>query len=132
MLNSYKFAWDALQVLFLTFRGVPKRQFEMLMAEGDVYDYVVNTFDPLIRNTLLSQNQYFYHICLATRYAGNAEDQCPSYLTPQGFKTLKNSENLAAIKIHTCSILQLLERCEGQITKAILMDHLDWFDSRII
>lgn len=113
MLNTYKFAWDAL--------GVPKRQFEMLMEEGDVFDYVVNTFDPIVRNSLLSENQYFYHACLAMRYAGQNPGQCPSYLTREGFEALRNSRNLEAVKIHTCSILQLLESVETPVTKAILM-----------
>ena len=116
LLSNNKFAWDAL--------GVPKRQFEMLLKEGSVYDYIVNTFDPVCRKHLLSEDGYFYHLCLQKRYAGNALGQCPSYLTREGFSKLKTSRRLEAIQIHTAPILSILEQeiVPGSLTKVILMD----------
>jgi len=136
LINSYKFAWDAL--------GVPKAQFEMLLREGTAYDYIVNTFDPLIRTTLLRSEQYFYHLCLRGCYVGYGEGECPGYLTLKGFEHLQKSGNLSAYRIHTDSILNVLQNCiasPGQptldtgldkpLTKAILMDHLDWYICRL-
>lgn len=102
----------------------------MLLKEGNVFDYVSNTFDPLIRKYLISKENYFYHICLRQRYAGQNPGECPSYLTPDGFEKLKTSANLEAVRIHTAPILNVLEHeiKPGTLTKAILMDHMDWFN----
>lgn len=136
LLNNYKFAWIAL--------GVPRRQFEMLLNEGSCYDYVANTFDPTVDKTLLAKDSYFYHLCLTKRYAGNAEKQCPTYLTPEGHKKLTSSKNLRAVRIHTDSIANVLRKriarvehekedvaagLEEPLTKAVVMDHMDWFTS---
>ena len=53
----------------------------------------------------------------------------PAYLTQQGFKTLADHpERLDAIKIHTDYIVNVLAGLnDGELTKVILMDHLDWF-----
>lgn len=99
----------------------------MILEEGSAYEYVVNTFDPVIRSCLLSKNNYFYYMPLNLKYAvGN----CPYYLTEEGFDTLmKDPSRLDAIQIHTNTILNVLEShvADGELTKVILMDHLDWF-----
>ena len=104
----------------------------MLMREGTFYEYVVNTWDPVIDKYLLSKDSYFYHLCLLQRYASNSPDHCPSYLTEGGFRKLKTSQNLHAIQIHTGTILNVLTTKvrEGELTKAVMMDHLDWFTAQ--
>lgn len=122
LLNNERFVWRAL--------GVPKEQFKMLLDEGGAYQYIANTFDPLIDKHLLSQDSYFYRLCLTQSYASNEPGNCPSYLTVDGFKKLKYSKNLQAIKIHTKSIADVLKNElpeEPTLTKAIVMDHQDWF-----
>ena len=34
-----------------------------------IWSYLVNTFDPVVRDTLLSRDNYFYHICLMGQYS---------------------------------------------------------------
>lgn len=54
----------------------------------------------------------------------------PSYLMEEGFKMLRSEpERLDAIKIHTDMVVNVLnnEIEDGELTKVILMDHLDWF-----
>lgn len=124
-LNSYKFAWEAL--------GVPKEQFEMLMNESTVYDYAVNTFDPLIRRELLSKTSYFYRLCLMQSYANNESGNCPEWLTSGGHQTLTQSCNLKSIRIHTQAIVDVLTKLpeEPTLTKAVVMDHMDWFTPKL-
>jgi betaine lipid synthase len=53
----------------------------------------------------------------------------PAYLTQEGYDLLRNEpERVDAIKIHTDYIMNVLKGLpDGDLTKVILMDHLDWF-----
>ncbi|KAJ3348809.1 hypothetical protein HDU83_001011 [Entophlyctis luteolus] len=121
LLNNDRFLWGAL--------GVPPAQMQMLLEEGSAYEYVVSTLDPIIRNSLLRDDNYFYYACLMLKYTpANA----PSYLTEEGFATLQqNPSRLDAIRIHTRTIVEVLrsEVADGELTRVILMDHLDWFST---
>lgn len=94
---------------------------------GSVYDYIVNTFDPVIKNSLLKTHNYFYYMPLMQKYHTSS---APSYLMEDGFKALQSEpERLDAIKIHTDMVVNVLnnEIADEELTKVILMDHLDWF-----
>lgn len=64
--------------------GVPPAQRQMIVDDyaqtagrdkGEVacgeaiWSYLVNTFDPVVKQTLLSRDNYFYHLCLMGRYS---------------------------------------------------------------
>ncbi|KAJ3075165.1 hypothetical protein HDU98_009002 [Podochytrium sp. JEL0797] len=121
LLNNDRFLWGAL--------GVPPAQMQMLLEEGSAYDYVVNTLDPIIKASHLRDDNYFYYACLMLKYTpANA----PSYLTEAGFKTLQqNPSRLDAFRIHTRTIVEVLKTdvADGELTRVILMDHLDWFSN---
>ena len=34
-----------------------------------IWEYIVNTLDPVIKNTLISDDNYFYLLCLQGRYS---------------------------------------------------------------
>ena len=94
---------------------------------GSAHEYVVNTFDPIIAETHLRDDNYFYYLCLMLKYNPRG---LPAYLSEEGFHTLKcNPSRLDAIKIHTDMIINVLynQVADGELTKVILMDHLDWF-----
>ena len=66
------FAWKA--------AGVPPAQRSMIIsdhtrkgtsaARGEaIWRYIVNTLDPVVRDTLLSDDNYFYYLCLQGRYS---------------------------------------------------------------
>lgn len=65
---------------------------------------------------------------LMLRYKKDAPGN-PAYLSTKGFEILvKNPERLDAIKIHTDYIVNVLGKLDdNELTKVILMDHLDWF-----
>ncbi|KAH8832675.1 hypothetical protein DL96DRAFT_670633 [Flagelloscypha sp. PMI_526] len=110
--------WNAL--------GVPQNQLNMVLNEGTCAEYVRDTFDPLIRNWLLKDDNYFYLLCLLGHYT---PDSCPAYLTPQGFDSLRTEGTLDSLKLHTESISCVLDKmAPDSLTKAVIMDHLDWFD----
>ncbi|TPX45899.1 hypothetical protein CcCBS67573_g10344, partial [Chytriomyces confervae] len=119
LLNNDRFLWGAL--------GVPPAQMQMLLEEGSAYDYVVNTFDPIIKQSHLRDDNYFYYVCLMLKYT---PQNAPSYLTEEGFNALQqNPSRLDAFRIHTRTIVEVLkdEVADGELTRVILMDHLDWF-----
>ena len=101
----------------------------MILEEGSMYDYAVNTFDPVIRHSLLRDDNYFYYMPLMLHYT---HANAPAYLQESGFNLLReDSSRLDAIKIHTRTIVDVLknEVPDGDLTKVILMDHLDWFSN---
>ncbi|KAI8839245.1 hypothetical protein BC829DRAFT_426120 [Chytridium lagenaria] len=121
LLNNDRFLWGAL--------GVPPAQMQMLLEEGSAYDYVVNTLDPVVRNTHLRDDNYFYYMPLMMKYHPNS---VPAYLTEEGFNLLQSdASRLDAIRIHTATIVDVLTSKipDGDLTKVILMDHLDWFSN---
>ena len=129
ILNNDRFMWGAL--------GVPPAQVQMILEEGmfiakfmikgSVYDYVVKTFDPVVKHSHIKTQNYFYYMPLMHKY----NPECvPSYLTEQGFNTLQSHpDRLDAIQIHTDMLVNVLKTqvADGELTKVILMDHLDWF-----
>lgn len=117
------FLWKAL--------GVPANQAELI---GDsVLKYVVDTLDPVVHRSLISNDNYFYYLCLKGKYARN---NCPDYLTEKGFRNLttKRSDGTAPIdniRLHTDTLNDVFSRLnQKSITIAIIMDHMDWFDPK--
>lgn len=117
------FLWKAL--------GVPVNQAEMM---GDsVMRYVVNTLDPIVHRSLISDDNYFYYLTLKGQYARN---NCPDYLTEKGFRAL-TTERVGGtapvdnIRLHTDTLNDVFARLSKKsITIAIIMDHLDWFSPK--
>lgn len=58
-----------------------------------------------------------------------SKTSCPSYLTESAFTDLQTSTKLDCIRIHTDSIVNVLRTSidDGELTKVVVMDHLDWF-----
>lgn len=118
------FLWKAL--------GVPANQAAMM---GDsVLKYVVDTFDPIINRSLVSDDNYFYYLTLKGKYHPK---NCPDYLTEKGYRNLttKNSVTQEApidnIRLHTDCLNDVFARLSKKsLTIAIIMDHMDWFDPK--
>ena len=66
------FAWRA--------AGVPPAQRRMIISDhtGDgspasrgeaIWEYIMNTLDPVVRDTLISDDNYFYLLCLRGQYS---------------------------------------------------------------
>jgi betaine lipid synthase len=117
LVGNKVFLWKAL--------GVPANQAAMM---GDILKYVIDTLDPIIGNSLISTDNYFYYLCLKGRYSPK---NCPDYLTKQGFKVLSRKQNspLEGIRLHTDYLNNVLRRLSRKtISVAIIMDHMDWFE----
>ncbi|KAJ1552676.1 hypothetical protein HK405_010432, partial [Cladochytrium tenue] len=96
---------------------------------GSAYEYMVNTLDPIVKSTHLKTDNHFYYMPLMLKY--NPQN-APAYLTPEGFAALQaDSSRVDAFRIHTSTILDVLtkEVADGELTRVLLMDHLDWFSA---
>ncbi|KAJ7497210.1 hypothetical protein FB451DRAFT_1458187 [Mycena latifolia] len=119
LLKNPVFCWNAL--------GVPLNQRKMLLDEGGVYEFIRDTLDPLASAYLFKTGNYFYLLALLGHYTHSS---CPEYLTRSGFDTLKanNGQALDAFRLHTDSIVNVLRGLsDASLTRALIMDHLDWF-----
>lgn len=111
------FLWKAL--------GVPINQAAQI--ESSLYEYIVDTLDPIVESSLISDDNYFYYLTLMGHYSRN---NCPDYLSERGYFNLKrkNYAALDGMRIHTDSINNVVSRLTPHsVTVAVIMDHLDWF-----
>ncbi|KAI8924832.1 hypothetical protein BC831DRAFT_463375 [Entophlyctis helioformis] len=121
ILNNDRFLWGAL--------GVPPAQMQMLLQEGSAHEYCVNTLDPVVASTHLRDDNYFYYMPLMLKFNPDAPGN-PAYITEEGYNLLRaEPHRMDAIQIHTDYIMNVLNNKvkDGELTKVILMDHLDWF-----
>ncbi|KAJ2050032.1 hypothetical protein H4S04_002857 [Coemansia sp. S16] len=113
------------------FMGVPINQWNMLRSEGSMSQYVRDTLDPVFHSTSCAKSNYFYHLLFARQYS---PDCCPDYLTKDGFARLQHTvgNDSASVRptfhLHTATLLDTLGGMrDGELTKAVIMDHMDWF-----
>ncbi|KAJ1727183.1 hypothetical protein LPJ72_006056 [Coemansia sp. Benny D160-2] len=112
--------------------GVPINQWNMLRSEGSMSQYVRDTIEPVVAETSLADDNYFYHLVFALGYSRTC---CPDYLTKQGFESLQQTlidadseSGKPTFRLHTATILDVLAGMQpGELTKAVIMDHMDWF-----
>lgn len=110
------FLWKAL--------GVPMNQADCI--ETSLFQYIVDTLDPLISTYMIGTDNYFYYLCLNGQYSPKS---CPAYITKKGhFNLSRRRSGLDGIRLHTDSINDVVERLvPNTVTIAIVMDHMDWF-----
>ncbi|KAJ2705931.1 hypothetical protein FB645_002020 [Coemansia sp. IMI 203386] len=107
--------------------GVPINQWNMLRQEGSMSQYVRDTLDPVALTTKFSDENYFYHLLIRHRYSHVC---CPDYLAKPGFDRLQSllKDKASKLILHTSTITGVLQKLnEGELSKAVIMDHMDWF-----
>jgi betaine lipid synthase len=147
VVSSEKFLWAAL--------GVPHNQLAMLEADHlttesvtnspssslplghseeelkagrgqAVWDYMVQTLDPVIETTLIGEDNPYYLVCLQGSYSQRCH---PDYLKPMSHQKLSRGSAFDGLRIHTDEINEVINRlAPGTLTVAVVMDSMDWFD----
>lgn len=111
----------------LSMVGVPKaqrRQIE-LQYPGGIIQFLQDCLDSVFGELPLTDN-YFWRVYMTGCYTPEC---CPEYLKPDNFAALR--DGLAdRVKIHTDSVQGFLEKHPGQITRFVLLDHMDWLSDR--
>lgn len=119
--------------------GVPKEQRDLILDDfslktgrpktqkdcGEaIWQYMVDTLDPVIENTQLSRDNYFYYVCLQGRYSkkyvhvpihhyASADflDRChPRYLAQKSYAKLSKPGAFDGLRIHTDEIMEVISR----------------------
>lgn len=135
VIGTEKFLWKAL--------GVPANQRAMIDADylhqtdpkskvsgvksgQAIWEYAVNTLDPVVNNTLVSEENPYYLICLQGQYTQRCH---PEYLAPRSHVKLSKSNAFDGLRIHTDELCEVMARMTPEtLTIAVLMDSMDWFD----
>ncbi|KAL8714977.1 MAG: hypothetical protein Q9225_006462 [Loekoesia sp. 1 TL-2023] len=100
-------------------------------ATGEaMWSYIVNTLDPVARDTLLSEDNYHYLLALTGRYTRRLPSRChPAYLEPKAHTKLSHPKAFSGLRIHTDELNEVIQRfTPASLTIAIIMDSMDWFD----
>ncbi|KAI9870567.1 MAG: hypothetical protein M1830_004092, partial [Pleopsidium flavum] len=130
------FAWKAagvpptqckmIQTDYLEQEGVacPATQRSDLSGQA-MWEYLVNTLDPVVGNTLIGGDNYFYLLCLRGQYSRRCH---PTYLTPKSHAKLTRPGAFDGLRMHTDCLDETLSRISpGTLTIAVVMDSMDWF-----
>jgi betaine lipid synthase len=120
--------------------GVPKEQRDLIVndfaelnhleptkrvAGEAIWQYVVDTLDPVTESTQLSRDNYFYHLCLQGRYSKKCH---PRYMDHKSHAKLSRPGAFDGLRIHTDEIMEVIARmAPDTLTIAIVMDSMDWF-----
>ncbi|GES57401.1 sialidase [Aspergillus terreus] len=131
------FAWKA--------AGVPRNQRNMIIDDffkrnglnknmkqakdisgQSIWEYVVDTLDPVVRETMISNDNYFYYLCLQGQFSRRCH---PAYLSPKAHVKLSSPGAFDGLRIHTDEINEVIKRITPRsLTIAVIMDSMDWFD----
>lgn len=136
VIGTERFLWKAL--------GVPAAQRQMIeddyAATNDkvttvntgvksgqaIWEYGVNTLDPVANETLISEDNHYYQVCLQGHYTQRCH---PNYLSPKAHIKLSSPTAFDGLRIHTDELKEVIGRMAPEtLTIAVLMDSMDWFD----
>lgn len=91
-----------------------------------IWEYAVNTLDPVVNDTLVSAENHYYLVCLQGQYTQRCH---PSYLSPKAHSRLSVPSAFDGLRIHTDELCEVMARMTpATLTIAVLMDSMDWFD----
>lgn len=107
----------------LSMVGVPRAQREQVEKhyEGGIAGFVEDCVEAVFARIPFADN-YFWRVYLTGEYTPTC---CPEYLKPENFEKLKGGL-VDSVHIHTNTILNFLRSHDGQISRYILLDHMDW------
>lgn len=103
--------------------GVPKAQRRQIETQykGGLVQFIQDCVESVFVKLPIKDN-YFWRVYIKGSYT---KDCCPEYLTEAGFHALKDGL-VDKVSTHTDSVQGFLEKHEGQISRFILLDHMDW------
>jgi S-adenosylmethionine-diacylglycerol 3-amino-3-carboxypropyl transferase len=111
----------------LSMVGVPKAQRRQVESqyEGGVVKFVQDAVEAVFCKLPLADN-YFWRVYMKGEYSRGC---CPEYLKAENFEALKGGL-VERVSTHTNSVQGFLENHEGQISRYVLLDHMDWLSDK--
>jgi S-adenosylmethionine-diacylglycerol 3-amino-3-carboxypropyl transferase len=111
----------------LAMLGVPgpqRRQVE-LSHDGGIATFIQRSIETVLTELPIHDN-YFWRVYVTGEYTPTC---CPEYLTRDGFAQLKAGD-VDRITTHTDTIEGFLRRTPHQVSRFVLLDHMDWMSTR--
>jgi S-adenosylmethionine-diacylglycerol 3-amino-3-carboxypropyl transferase len=108
--------------------GVPRSQREHLERDydGGILAFVNDCLEHVFARLPIQDNYFWRVYCTG----GYTQDCCPEYLKPENFQRLK--DGLAdRVSTHTDSVQGFLDNHEGEISRFVLLDHMDWLCDKL-
>ena len=103
----------------------PQRQQVERGYPGGISQFIEDRLEAVFTKIPLHDN-YFWRVYLTGQYT---PDCCPEYLKEDNFHRLK--AGLAdRIQLYTGTLLEFFEKYPGQISRFVLLDHMDWLSTR--
>lgn len=119
--------WLVRRDFALALLGVPRSQRRQIdhQYQGGISQYIEDQMDELFTRIPLRDN-YFWRVYATGEYSRTC---CPEYLKEEQFARLQ-SGLIDRLSIHTGSILEFLQETRHQISRFVLLDHMDWLYER--
>jgi S-adenosylmethionine-diacylglycerol 3-amino-3-carboxypropyl transferase len=110
----------------MTMLGVPHPQRKEVQRQhtGGVAGFVREAIEYVFRSLPVRTN-YFWTLYLRGHYLPEC---CPEYLRPANFTALKKGL-VNSIDVHTSTVTDFLKSGDHQVSKFVLLDHMDWMSS---
>jgi S-adenosylmethionine-diacylglycerol 3-amino-3-carboxypropyl transferase len=107
----------------LALLGVPRAQRRQIDVgyPGGILQFVMDRVETVFTKLPLKDN-YFWRVYMTGEYT---KECCPEYLKPENFATLQKAAS-HRVTTHTSSILSFVQQHPGEITRFVLLDHMDW------
>ncbi len=111
----------------LSMLGVPRAQRQQvdMHYEGGIVQFVQDSVESVFAKLPIADN-YFWRVYLTGEYT---DDCCPEYLKPDNFQLLKNGL-VDRVQTHTDSVEGFLRKNDVQISRFVLLDHMDWLSTQ--
>jgi S-adenosylmethionine-diacylglycerol 3-amino-3-carboxypropyl transferase len=123
--RSMRFAMNRDTTLSMV--GVPKAQRKQVETQydGGIVKFVQDAVEAVFCKLPLADN-YFWRVYLKGEYSRTC---CPEYLKPDHFHRLK-SGLIERVSTHTNSVQGFLDKHNGDISRYVLLDHMDWLSDK--
>jgi S-adenosylmethionine-diacylglycerol 3-amino-3-carboxypropyl transferase len=123
--RSLRFAMGRNTTLSLV--GVPRAQRQQVERyyDGGIVKFVQDCVEAVFSLLPIADN-YFWRVYITGHYT---EKCCPEYLKRHNFQQLKEG-GVDRISVHSDSIQGFLEKHDANVSRFVLLDHMDWLSSR--
>ena len=107
--------------------GVPKAQIRQIESTypGGLIEFIQECMESVFARLPMKDN-YFWRVYMNGSYT---RECCPEYLKEENFARLKDGL-VERISTHTDSVQAFLEKHDGNISRFVLLDHMDWLSDR--
>ena len=111
----------------LSMIGVPRAQRRQIETqyEGGIIQFIKDCVEAVFAELPLRDN-YFWRVYMTGCYTPEC---CPEYLRPDNFQRLKDGL-VDCIHVHTNSVEGFLRQHDQEVTRFVLLDHMDWLADR--